>query len=843
MANQFSRPDVYNDLKYSPENFKDMAIAPLAMRDRHDKALQFQDDLLFQMQNIKVADNPEIQAEFARRKSDIEENINNITNRINTSGAGSRVIMGDLRGLKRDYNKEVSATGFTGKAAAMRSQIDKERDLLMAENIRKGFNPLAGEQNYKMQLDKYMEGINVDLLSDESKGVSDFKASHAPNKADALSMMKEGKELFGKLSNSKSWATSTPKIIDGQLTYVDSSGREIDETNEPNLAAYKKFMNTKVLNPDSELRQSLRWANPNKSDEELISEFGIDADLLEKTATITSKAEESSFGQRIVPVKDKSGVDDEKPTTATLVDTDTGAEVVKNLGVANILSGSEIADIELAEENGTVTPEQINRKKLLMQTRFLVQEQVNDPKNKAAINANLAKNSTLYKVLPDGKKEKSDIEGYNKEINKLNEDISKVNKENNLQGSSIATESNIAASLAGGMEITQKQMKAYEERNKLIQRRDVLKGTLEDSMEGIISPEALKYSKMYNVTGLKDGNDLNAETIKDLNYRLPSMLTLAANSGATFTVDGSTGDLLNFNDNKDKFDEAREGITNGGGKIDTFDIIDMGSTGASQLVMHYSFDKKNGTGSKGGMIAINFDDKVASDSSIMQFMTGLQSRLDPKGQAVIQTVLDNKATAGLSIDNTDFATAGMSGSQSKKIKELNKAFSNPLEQNYDAYKKANYINTDKDNNELYNIVQDKEGYNSLYVSRSGYKDKAVPLAVGTWLRREFVKDYLSKNPNVNDNNSYTDISKASDEKSVREFVSWGKDFAETQTAPGGIIRLGIPGNNSTYETTRKEYISALQKATSLTKQKELTDSYLEEIKALRISTRNKKRLL
>lgn len=248
--------------RFNPLSFEEASFAPLALREREDTLLNQQDELLNQLNNISV---PDIyQEQFENEKQGFIDEINNLSNKITSEGAGNLNILGDFRNLRNKYNKSVSASGNIGRAANAQENINKVKDQYFKLALEQGFNAATINERWQEELEKYKGGLPNDL-SKFNGNLPDFNPNYAPKNIDMTSevqklasLVKSSKKSSGNFSFRPN-RDNTGQIIN--YTVVNQQGEEI--TNDPNVNALKSYMQERILNPNSELNQVLQFKGIN----------------------------------------------------------------------------------------------------------------------------------------------------------------------------------------------------------------------------------------------------------------------------------------------------------------------------------------------------------------------------------------------------------------------------------------------------------------------------------------------------------------------------------------------------------------------------------------------------
>lgn len=820
MANRYSQ--YVSGANYAPESFKDMSVVPIALRQRHDNALAAQDDMLLQLNNIQVRD--EDRDYYNQKRDEITTNINNLTNKINTIGAGDSNLLGEFRNMKRNYNKEVSLSGGLGQASDLKSRIDKTRANYMEFGVKQGFSPETTEKNFEVEYNKYNQTNPANKLGSEGFAYGEFNPTYAPKQILPTEYLKNIQPLIGEISKEVAWSNFTPvqNPQTGEISFQQNSGATLSKENLQRLDSVQKAINTEMMNPDSGLRQSLRFSRPGIPEADIVKQFLSEADTwidvmgIEATKQV-NQAEPPKFsaGDGSGGKTKKDGSDE----PANLISTPTGAEVFEGKNIVDISDGSQIKQFEETEKSRPLTEAESAKKTQLILQQNRVNEALKSPSTVAEINRNLSKTD----ILPRGYS--NNIQGYKKLIqDKQNEFNQWKNSDTYKRDLETLTSNTGQNSKINSTGLQQMQRFEQERLNEIQGYKDVLNEAYKTS----IPTNDLKYSKLYSIgpgeAGKKTMDTFNANA-NDYSQNFP---TLLENSGGKFILPGET-ELRDSN--SEEMENLKSSFTNGQIQFNGLDIVDMGSTGSSQLIFKYK--KSTGDKASSGMIAIDYDNKSPDTNVLDTWLIEMQKTLNPQGQAVIQSIVDNKQLKSLAVDSQKFYKEGFSSSQSETIKKLSTQVNNKYA-NIPEYKQANYIKApDRD----LNMVLNEKGYYDLYIKDSKSKNAEVySLPAKSWFQKQFAKNYADRVSNV------TDPTKATNVNDRKSFIREMKDFAELYSSPDNLIQIDNGSNQ--YQKLRQDYINSLNNnQTNVNMQYELTLQFYRDMGGMKISHKNKKRLL
>ena len=815
MANRYSQ--YVQGVNYSPESFRDLSVVPIALRQRHDAALAAQDDMLLQLDNIQVRD--EDKDYLNQKREEITGKVNELTNKINTIGAGDSNLLGEFRNMKRSYNKEVSLAGGLGQANNIKKTVDSARANYLDFGVKQGWSPETAQKNFDVEYSKYNNKNPSSMLGQDGFRFGEFNPTFAPKQVNPVDKLKEIQPLIGEISKEEAFQNYKP-VQDpntGLITYQSFGGSKLSRSNLERLASVEKFLNKELMNPDSELRQSLRYSRPGVKEEDVVQQFLGESDLLiDAMGVQANKVMTQLQAPELTKPTSTSGPKSTSDDPASLVSTPTGAEVFEGKSFTDIIDGASIKKYEALEKQGPLSEEDANKKMQAILQQNRLQDALKDPSTINSVNNYLKKNGS----------QPWDINKYKSEIaDKQNKLSQLVNTPEYKQAFG-----NVPVKDIGGDALNTIYDNVYKTKHKwgddsITDEINTLKSDLDEAYNTSIPLDDLKYSKMYTFGAGEAANKAKTEFNKSATNYGTNWITQIENAGGKFTLPGDT--KLNGNNDEDALKELKEAVASGQSNFEFGSLIDMGITGSSQLVLNYTV----GTGEKAkpGLISIDFDSKSPDSSVIDNWLIQMQKTLDTPGQAVIQSILDNKQLKGISVDNETFGKEGFSRGQSETIKKL----SNTVNAGYinsKEYKNVNYNNfPDRE----YNMVLNNDGFYTLYM-RDGKNKEASPLGVGAWLNKEFTKEYLSKKT------STANPLKATVSSDKKSFVSSMKDLS--YLADNSLLQVGA--NSQSFQKAKQEYISEVDKnQNNLELQYQLAVEYYNSIKNMTISHKNKKRNL
>lgn len=843
MANQYTNINKYDTLKYSPESFRDMAIAPIAMRERHDSANQFNDDLLLQLDNIEVP--AEFQEQFNARKNAIKENINGLTGKINEIGAGNSNLMSEFRNMKRDYNSQVSNSGEIGRLKNMQDEFKSKYASAMQLNMQQKQNPETGKKNFDMDRAAYLASINPDDLSNPNAGIKAFEPRYAPEYTDVIDEHKRIQSLIGEKTSQINWndVEMVPNpSAPGSYMYQTKQGVKTNSSNIANLKAVNEIMKSSALDPNSKIGQNLQWMNPDKTYEQNMDAFLKDANMMTNvmrkdayTENTQSKLTDPNGGSKGSTTKENKV--DEKGNLISIM---TGSDHYNGMDYSEFMSGNKLKAWEEMEENGTITEKEIMAKNAYLQQR----ERMAIASSQKGVSGNIDKSIKEYYTKHKDQRPSTDAKENFKILSTKEEVAESIDRKedfikeiqsidyDSMRKRVLEETGEKIGYMPGSHEVQRKGLIDSMRRSIDFDRK-----ALDTSMKSHVPKEDLLYSKMYKFGSGKVNNDNEKIFKESVNNKGAVLLGVARNSGGLFTSPGEgveTTAYKDFNNEESDSKELEQLFINGEAEITGMSLISMGSTGSSQLVFDYSSKGDSASGRRGGKVVIDYDSKSPDSSMLEDILNSMKEVLDEEGNSIIQSIQDNKKLAPLSIDDAEYSVKGMSKSQSEMFKKLSKNL-RPSKYDNEAYRGVDYTAAP---NREFNMVRTSDGYYQLMIGEKLKRSDTGALLTKDWMNREMAKAYSDGASTI------PDLRKASTPAEEVKLIEWVQDFAQTATKEEGITRVGRAKDQKDYQLKRREFLKLLEaNQNNRSEQVRYAKSFLDYIGNMRISHRNKIRFM
>lgn len=829
MANRFN--ELLPGLAYNPESFKDMAYAPMLMRQRHDKLLDAQDKMMQDLFNTKVIDDPRAQEYFNNKKAELTGQIEGLTQKINSIGAGSNDLMNEFRNMKRGYEKELSLSGGIGMAADLNNQVKQRQSEYDKVGLAQKWTPTQIQDNYQREYQKYLANNDFSQLGQDTFIPSEFKPTLAPEKIDALDSSLRVHDALGYIGENIGWDKVTSRVDEnGLLVYDTDAGTRASKENVYQLDRAFDYFNKTIMDPNSPEMISERYArrlaaDDTSQDGQIRKEWlekiraGLDLQTIKDKTTVDKSKEEVVF-----PPGGGSGSSKIKSDEDTaLVSTPTGQDVT-TVDFSQI--GNKLAAYEAKEAAGTMTQQDIYDKKKLMQLSHRVTEMTDPslhPEIIKKINQNIANEGEVsyfnrdkkILTLDDIKEERAKYQKYAPLFAKMTsglkmtqqdtQDMQKIRAALNLDRYTLEDLHNMHRHV--------RELDALENK--------VIKNNIEES--------DLAYSKLYTFGTGESAAKIQAVLEKNSTYYGANLATLLKNSGGKFTIDEEEFDS---NVNQEDYEEKLVDLSNalqGDAKIRLTNIKDSGSTGISQFEFMY---QEPGTDGRKGRINVDYDNKSTDTSVLDDLLNTIKLNVDSKSRAVIQSIIDNKKTAAISLDKT---RGGYSDKQSETLVKTSRMYSSAFPDGSD-YRKKDYMGLP---GRKYSMVLTSDGYHELYMGAD--KKELNYLTTGQWLDREFASYQSLPGKKVSGDIVNNPKDKSEKDLFVRTMFDLA-NFSEYDSDNKGVVKIGV--NQKQTQDLRRDFITKINNnEDNLDQQYVEALNYYNQIRKLKIAFMNKKQIL
>ena len=757
---------------YQAESFKDLAVVPMAMRVRHDNILNEQDKLLDQYNNLEVLQEGESQDYYNKKRQEIEAKVNGLANKLNSTGAGDISIMNDFRTIKRDYNKEVSATGATGRLVNIKKDLDTKKAAYYEWANQQNQPVEAIETNWKNEYNKWLGSNDMKRIGEDEFAFKPLDMKLAPKSVDKVKLLKESYDMIGHISKDEIDSTMEIDPATGNLI-TNSSGSKSKE-NVAQLQKWADYHNAILNEPNSEYMADMRYKNPGVDDATLKRMFLEQVLKVKEMAEIKETSDSEQL--KIQPQNQDdgsgsgsgSGSKKKQEPNASLAYTPNGKEIVeKGKDFASVKA--EINAIEKQEQKGFASEEESNKSAYRKQQLINLQRGINnveaEKKNELVAEAKkegfdyfAAKKEVeelsnfktkLAEVSFTGNQE-ADSKLIDKKYKQIEEESKKrFGKDYSFNNASKETLNQYKKRILNTKDVNLKKQ-LFEEGvlngsdigdniNKKINEQN---SKIDKVFKNVSTDESLSFSRRYDLAWGKSSNDVNKEISETGELTATSILQLAKNTGGSFQTEFS-GEFYDTGTNVGeggKFEELEKIFgTTKDFKIGLQAIIDSGVDGPAQVVFEYQGNKDK-TAVKGS-IRINYDENN-SDKLDKLFMY-LHQNLDKGGQEVVKTIMDNKNLNKLAPsragDINDKGELLFDKNTGERIKQHNKEILGEQMFNEDL-KAISFINPNED----HILLQRQDGLYTMAKTKNKNKKNLEYLTFGNFVDTTMSRESYSQ---------------------------------------------------------------------------------------------------
>lgn len=787
--------DIYAGIRYTPETFQERAIVPIAMRERHDAAEEFIDSQIKALADLKI--NEKLRDEYVSNKTnEFNAKFDELANNFYSSGAGNMSNINAFKNLKRELDRELSITGGLGARANITKQFDTQRELLVADANKKGYDPNIQLAWLNRDLENYMGQVLGEDGNIIVGQLPDFVGTAAPNKFDTLGWLTKTGNLakFTSVLTSESDVSPDINPVTGEIIFTTTNKQNLTEHNKQQLDEVAKALNYQINNPNSEMYISKRHQlGPDATHEEITEALRNELIPLLNSQRYSKTTDQTQTS--IKEVGKNTGNNrsntDKKEDKGTLIEYQFGNELGDDISITDL--DKEINNLERKEHLGTNTDEDNRKKHEYLALREVLKEKEKDPKFIEEVENKIKKqleprkysgSSDLRSLTNRGLKDLNDLDEFIATMSNnpsLEEDILKhlgmtreeyIQHFNNLIANNNFSKkdytyindnfpvptspSTILTGNFGGLRNIELVSKlANGNLGELAEAKNIKENAYKETLKG----QSLLYRKEYKLGTTEKDIKIKQNIDAGLNNQgLRVFENLLLNDGGKI-IDLKDGGEYNLNDDTSKFSEL---FYSGGKNVIEFDgITDRGLTGISTLDLKVI----NGEGkdAKEYSIKLNLDRRSLNNSAYVTILQSIYSELDESSKAILDNIMITAENIDVAVDGIDWAKSGnnISDSQDRllKTKSIKALQDNNVITSYnkqeinsiDYFQNPNYKNVIvRDNEGFFFHVQESDVYNDIRVTKTGQwfeRDNMLNYSNGT---------YITKNAVPNINSSTTD---------------------------------------------------------------------------------------
>jgi len=308
----------YSDIElssYTPRSLQETLMVPMMRRQQHDEANKQLQNQILDLNKINPLDKHYSEAQ--RIKSELTGSINDQAQRLSTEGFNNNTT-GDVFKTNRLISDAYSPTGAIGQMNSAKLAYEKDSDEYLKSATALGHSPEVVQRNLKAIQDEY----NASPIYDKSGKINAMSINKLPPKyIDHVARFKDIADKAGLTSSDIENLSSNIQRDGAGGTYVlTQGGKRASSSNTAALQAAVNFLNTEILNPNSDVGKSLKYGF--KTPEEALADIKNLAPVFKKSSTANSSSSQiSNYNPATQTGGDGSGGD--LPTSSSVLKTET----------------------------------------------------------------------------------------------------------------------------------------------------------------------------------------------------------------------------------------------------------------------------------------------------------------------------------------------------------------------------------------------------------------------------------------------------------------------------------------------------------------------------------------
>lgn len=250
--------------QYSPMTLQELMMAPAYKRQQHDSISEAIAETEAELAQVDPLD---VHSDLARQEQErLYNDLMAQSERLNAEGFNSRT-KGDFLKTYKDYQQTIGPMGTIGKINAAKIAYNEAKAKGIDTLIKQGYNPDDAAAYWEDHSQKYIEGF-------DGKTVSNIEGLYGAGFRDPVAETHALMEKAGYSSEMLYNDLGTSTIVkDENGSYVlTSKGYKKYGSNSDNIKGVLDYMSKQILNPDSEIGQSLKIQrrDPNKVIDEIL---------------------------------------------------------------------------------------------------------------------------------------------------------------------------------------------------------------------------------------------------------------------------------------------------------------------------------------------------------------------------------------------------------------------------------------------------------------------------------------------------------------------------------------------------------------------------------------------
>lgn len=272
---------------YNPRSLQETLMVPMMRRQQHDEANKQLENQILELNKVSPLDKHYNEAQ--RIKGELTGTITSQAEKLATEGFNNNTTSSIFK-TNRNVADMYSPTGALGQINAAKTAYEKDSDEYLKSATALGHSPEVVQQNLKAIQDEY----NSSPVYDKSGKVSGMSISKLPPKyVDHVARFKEIADK-AELSSSdiENLSSRIEKTGDGGTYVLTEGGKRASSSNTAALQAAVNFLNTEIMNPNSDVGKSLKYNF--KSPEDALNDIKNLAPVFKKSSTARSSSSQIS---------------------------------------------------------------------------------------------------------------------------------------------------------------------------------------------------------------------------------------------------------------------------------------------------------------------------------------------------------------------------------------------------------------------------------------------------------------------------------------------------------------------------------------------------------------------
>jgi hypothetical protein len=229
-------------------------MVPMMRRQQHDEANKQLENQILELNKVSPLDKHYNEAQ--RIKSELTGTITSQAEKLATEGFNNNTTSSIFK-TNRSVADMYSPTGALGQINAAKTAYEKDSDEYLKSATALGHSPEVVQQNLKAIQDEY----NAAPVYDKSGKVTGMSINKLPPKyVDHVARFKDIADKAGLSSRDiENLSSRIAKTGDGGTYVLTESGKNASSSNVAALQAAVNFLNTEIMNPNSDVGKSLKY--------------------------------------------------------------------------------------------------------------------------------------------------------------------------------------------------------------------------------------------------------------------------------------------------------------------------------------------------------------------------------------------------------------------------------------------------------------------------------------------------------------------------------------------------------------------------------------------------------